>query len=59
MGADIVRHKGGFIEIGTPEGPLLLTEEEFERAFRRGASVALNRQAAGERVHVKRKGVIA
>ncbi|MEI8172703.1 MAG: hypothetical protein WCH07_04365 [Deltaproteobacteria bacterium] len=44
--SNIIRHSSGFIEISTAEGLLILTQEEFERAARRGASVDLNREYA-------------
>jgi len=42
--ASVIHHPGGFVEVSTEEGALLLTEEEFARVRRRGISIEKNQR---------------
>jgi hypothetical protein len=41
--SDVMFHRGGFVEVYTEEGFLVLTYEEFQKARRRADSVNCNR----------------
>lgn len=48
INGETIFHRGGFIEIHTLEGPLVLTACEYATAHRRAVSVLVNRQRVGE-----------
>ncbi len=49
--SDTIFHQAGLVELRTAHGPLVLTEEEYRKALRRGASVARNREYVDVTAH--------